>query len=453
MFPPKEPTTRVSPLSGMEPRSNSQALTEVPSPNDGYKDSFNLEQRLDSMTFHKSELSIPDRPLGHSLFEDDELTSQSADPLGNVIDWLAHADLGVYDADGFYSHEDSSRIDHWVSAAGDTPLFMTRRQNKSSSYCGLIDADTALPPGVDPEDEEWDLRQRQTGAAGRLVAYELGDEPMNDLHLRGGGKRRVMVAAVRRGGKAEQAGVKSGDVLVSISGKKDFAGLPIQEVQERLQAPVVLVFLGFVGKLQAEVRLNCKDHSCGLPAQEQVAVGLPEAPVKVVDEVVFQPSAASLFLTTFPPSQKQTLSRSWMGSVGLSVGDDGEVEDLDMVEDFHEASGSLEEKIDVVKTPLRGPADSPSPQDTSSTLPAVYELRGSEARHLVIRALSRATTSPFEPMMRLGRSSDPLSPAKQDRGHDPPHFVTRVSRFSSRAQDTPDVCDEPISWWDIRCGH
>eukprot|EP00438_Fugacium_kawagutii_P006906 Skav221030 [mRNA] locus=scaffold576:188113:195903:- [translate_table: standard] len=72
---------------------------------------------------------------------------------------------------------------------------------------------------VDP-DEEWNQRLRGTGAAGRLVAYDSGDRPQDDLHLRGGAGKRVVVSFVRRSSRAEQAGVKTGDMLVSINGRK-----------------------------------------------------------------------------------------------------------------------------------------------------------------------------------------------------------------------------------------
>lgn len=110
-----------------------------------------------------------------------------------------------------------------------------------------------------------------------------------------------MVTAVTEGGKAAQAGVKAGDVLVSIDGKKGFNDQSADTVHASLSAPVMLVFMGFVGKLQAEVRLNYKQKVCGLSSQHQVIVGRPESPVQVVDEVVFQPATATLFLATVPP--------------------------------------------------------------------------------------------------------------------------------------------------------
>lgn len=153
------------------------------------------------------------------------------------------------------------------------------------------------------EEDEWDARQKQTGAAGRLVVYSEGDRPKDDLLLRGGGGRRVIVTAVAEDGKANKAGVKAGDVLVSINGKKDFVEQSADIIHASLTAPVMLVFMGFVGKLQAEVRLNYAEKVAGMSSQQQVVFGRPDAPVRVIDEVVFQPAAAPLFLTTTVPTQ------------------------------------------------------------------------------------------------------------------------------------------------------
>mmetsp|Transcript_93568 Transcript_93568/g.165537 ORF Transcript_93568/g.165537 Transcript_93568/m.165537 type:complete len:645 (-) Transcript_93568:127-2061(-) len=156
------------------------------------------------------------------------------------------------------------------------------------------------------EDEEWDARQKQTGAAGRLVVYSEGDRPRDDVLIRGGAGRRVIVTAVTEDGKAHKAGVKAGDVLVSIDGKKDFVDKTADLIHTELRAPVMLVFMGFVGKLQAEVRLNYAEKVAGMASQQQVVFGRPDAPVQVIDEVVFQPSAAPLFLTTTAPTSSSS---------------------------------------------------------------------------------------------------------------------------------------------------
>jgi len=151
---------------------------------------------------------------------------------------------------------------------------------------------------VEEEEEEWELRQRKSGSVGRLVVYNAGERPKEDVVLRGGGGRRhIVVAGVREGGQAARTGVRAGDRLVSIDGQKDFLGLPADVVRERLRAPTVLVFLGFVGKLQAEVRLTNSDHSCGISARREVCRGSTEAPLTLCEQRIFDAGLASLFLT------------------------------------------------------------------------------------------------------------------------------------------------------------
>jgi len=61
----------------------------------------------------------------------------------------------------------------------------------------------------------------------------------------------------------------------------------------QLTVPSIIVFLGFVGKLQAEVRLHIGEQCCGLALQHEVARGC----LRVFDEKVFNPATASLFLS------------------------------------------------------------------------------------------------------------------------------------------------------------
>jgi hypothetical protein len=137
------------------------------------------------------------------------------------------------------------------------------------------------------------------------VIYTTGDNPQEDILLRGGSDRHLVVAAIRDNGPAFKAGVKAGDRLVSIDGKKDFVGLSADAVRERLQAPTMLVFLGFVGKLQAEVRLTCADRVCGLPGRHELVRGYNDyAPVQVCDERVFKAGIASLFFAIESGSEK-----------------------------------------------------------------------------------------------------------------------------------------------------
>jgi len=279
-----------------------------------------------------------------------------------------------------------------ATSSGDTgepPIFTGRpkvlgSQRSLTGYCGIgKETNGRSQSGLEPEEEEWDARQQQTGAAGRLVVYEEGERPKADFMLRGGNGRRIMVSAVTEGGKAAQAGVKAGDVLVSIDGKKDFKEMSADHVHASLKGPVMLVFLGFVGKLQAEVRLNYKQKVCGLSSQHQVVFGRPDAPVQVVDEVIFQPGMATLLLATSPPGPR-SMSRG-KGAAG-ATGDDGNVDE--------EPDDILDEGIRSCQRVARPEAQAAS----ADSLAAVYELRGSEARSLVSRALSKAqTASPFAP--------------------------------------------------------
>eukprot|EP00450_Noctiluca_scintillans_P001624 CAMPEP_0194485896 /NCGR_PEP_ID=MMETSP0253-20130528/6743_1 /TAXON_ID=2966 /ORGANISM="Noctiluca scintillans" /LENGTH=329 /DNA_ID=CAMNT_0039325921 /DNA_START=33 /DNA_END=1022 /DNA_ORIENTATION=- len=137
-----------------------------------------------------------------------------------------------------------------------------------------------------PEDA-WHERLKTTGVSGRLVMYKKGEMPREDITLdsRNG---RLTVATVVMGGKACRAGVRPGDVLVSIDGRKDFVKNG-DEVHAGLDAPVLLVFIGFVGKLEAEVQLNHPKAACGLSLGHEFVVGRSEEPAQVIDEVVFEP--------------------------------------------------------------------------------------------------------------------------------------------------------------------
>lgn len=154
---------------------------------------------------------------------------------------------------------------------------------------------------VTEEEAEWDQRQQKSGTVGRLVEYYVGDSPEQDITLRAGGRQHIVVANVREGGVAASKGVRAGDRLVSIGGKKDFMGLAAGEVQRRIMPPVVLVFLGFVGKLQAEVRLTNSNHECGISLRDEICSGSTDAPVVLCEQRTFNPGFASLFLTFSEP--------------------------------------------------------------------------------------------------------------------------------------------------------
>jgi hypothetical protein len=158
----------------------------------------------------------------------------------------------------------------------------------------LIEGDQDWKAHMADEEVEWVMRRDRTGTVARLVMYEDEDEPQEDFILRGGYYGHFVVATIRDGGPAARAGVKSGDRLVSIDGKKDFIGLSATEVRMRMRAPATIVFLGFVGKLQAEVRLTCSDPACGLSLRDEIARGYSDNPLHICDERVFHAGSASL---------------------------------------------------------------------------------------------------------------------------------------------------------------
>lgn len=160
-------------------------------------------------------------------------------------------------------------------------------------------------PGRDffeEEEEEWEIRKRKSGTVGRLVVYRDGESPKEDIVLRGGGRHHIVVAGLREGGQASKVGVRAGDRLASIDGKKDFAGQPASAVQEGLAAPSLLVFVGFVGKLQAEVRLARVEETAGIPARGKVVFGLEGSKeFQLCEQRVFDVGRASIFLTVQDP--------------------------------------------------------------------------------------------------------------------------------------------------------
>lgn len=150
---------------------------------------------------------------------------------------------------------------------------------------------------AEKEAMEWDLRLQRTGATGRLVEYEGDEKPQEDFSLRGLAGQRVVVAAVVMGGKAYSSGVKAGDMLVSIDGRKDFVGRSADAVFSSLTPPVMVVFMGFVGRLQSEVRLRVDFGDCVLPSRQPVVLSGVGTRVRMVSEVVFQPSLRRSVLT------------------------------------------------------------------------------------------------------------------------------------------------------------
>jgi len=205
-----------------------------------------------------------------------------------------------------------------------------------------------LPLDGHNEEEEWFARQRLTGAICRLVRYnEVDYTPKDDiLGLRCTRSGRIMVTAVRENGIAAKAGVVAGDELVSIDGRKEFIGHTALVVHASLRAPTILVFLGFVGKLQAEVRVKRPpEPKCGLAPGAEVIINSLDTqpqPLQLRDAVVFkQGDSASMLITAEPRGA-------------------------------HSA-------------PVTQENTSPSPEHSSKIL--MYELQREDARNLIVNAL------------------------------------------------------------------
>jgi len=133
---------------------------------------------------------------------------------------------------------------------------------------------TAIWPSQDAQEEaEWLARKRLTGTVGRLVNYREHQRPAQDIQgLRRTYNGHLVVTTLLQDGPAARAGVCAGDRLASINGRHVNTLSHLRHnILENLEGPVTLVFLGFAGKLQAEVRVRQPDQPrCGLPAATDV---------------------------------------------------------------------------------------------------------------------------------------------------------------------------------------
>jgi len=415
--------------------------------------------------------------------------SSQGDPLADVLDWLGHYD---FRGDAHSSTSTTTPLDNADDDTYDVPVFDARpciagssndRESagpqvvRPSSYHGTKSgcgndathqnfhgsgmaqgsktpsmARCATEPSIrcladedcrsdqhaaagsrdyflDEEAERWDQRQQRSGAVGRIVAYHRGQSPKEDMFLRGGGRHHIVLAGLRDGGQASRAGLKVGDRLVSIDGNKDLLGLQAEAVQEGLGAPVVLVFLGFVGMLEAEVRLTHVGQLCTISGRQDAVWGTDGAPLQLCEERVFNVSRAPLFLAVIrsrhnarhieegesaEEEQEEEESR-----------DEGQEEDAEAVSSSQ--SSSPEEKIGrrdgmrAVRPAIharqrqvtwrRTPGHSTS--WTKHVLEAVpcFELQRSEAHCLVKHALRSIdnTAPPGEDHLPLRRSPEPFT--------------------------------------------
>jgi len=181
--------------------------------------------------------------------------------------------------------------------AAETPSFATRE---------LVKLAHSLPSTScvqENREADWSARRRHSGAVCRLVEYQSGDKPSDDLLLSGGMGMPVVVSAVQAGGVASKCGVQRGDRLASVDGCKDFFQVPAEQTMNTLRGPTTLIFVGFVGHMRAEVHLHRSNSSCGLPARKNVIPPRMSNNFTLVEETVFHPGRASLFFMVDRKSQ------------------------------------------------------------------------------------------------------------------------------------------------------
>lgn len=253
-----------------------------------------------------------------------------------------------------------------------------------------------LPLQALRDEQEWLERKRLTGAVGRLVRYKEGQSPADDIQglclTRQG---RIMVTALHRDGPAARAGVTQGDQLASIDGKSLPVRRPASTILTNVKAPVTLVFLGFAGKLQAEVRVRQPDQpQCGLPAGSEISTRLVpgKANLRLAEAVIFEQQADSIFITTMPPRDP-----TQAGPVAPKAGIGGSGA-LTMPSPLSiEAQGSMGEGEEDVEVAKEDDKTEPLSQRAKGAVgdegrplaaqEALYELQREDAKRMLKRAL------------------------------------------------------------------
>jgi len=259
---------------------------------------------------------------------------------------------------------------------------------------------------VDKKEEEWLARKRLTGAIGRMVLYRAGEEPFEDLlGLSRTPHGRLKVTALRPGGKASMMGVEVGDQLISIDGQRPSERVEAETVRRCLESPTKLVFLGFAGKLHAEVRVRQPDQPrCGLPAFEDVTMTVQRHDgihssrhVSLCDPVFFQQASTSLLLEVAPQKHGAEPCRAVRStSVPPVATDSVAVAGADV------GSGPMLGDVNDASTPREGELASSHQagvycKQNGDMLPRtpsrIYELQRDDARKLLKRALREKGSS------------------------------------------------------------
>jgi len=201
-----------------------------------------------------------------------------------------------------------------VQKANSMPLLRLLPETPKKHNLTVLGCSQAPEEDVDKEEDEWVGRKKLTGTVCRMAFYRAGGvDPSGDiLGLRRTKTGRLKVSSLKEGGIAAASGVEVGDQLVSINGVEPCSSLMAEAVRMRLRAPAVVIFMGFVGKLQAEVRVRQLDSTtCGFPNHTDVASALlndqmtSDLNLVVCDPVVFQQSPTSLFLAV-PTRQRES---------------------------------------------------------------------------------------------------------------------------------------------------
>jgi len=299
------------------------------------------------------------------------------------------------------------------------------------------------------------------------VRYESYDRPRCDFQLRGGSGRRLEVVSVRPGGKADIAGVKGGDILASIDGHRGLEQRLPDNVMRSLNAPCSIVFLGFVGKLAAEVRMatrgpppigmspGCKLLSEGwsrLPPPPQPArpptswqrACRPCGSVLVAEQVELRPGRGVFFLTRSSALAPESEGADWddqmaeehweaIEAEALAAAEQGEgarplspstasgatwpqPEDaLGAASDADAAAG-----IGGSEAVRRSEEHLPTLKEDAEECGAIFELRAGEARHLVTMALLSDV--------------DPYGASSSRPAEDAPEVATAPARASDGAE-------------------
>jgi len=262
---------------------------------------------------------------------------------------------------------------------------------------GRRDSHPHMPQVPSKDKTNWDRRQQTAGAIARLVVYCRGQMPSRDITLAGGSGRPVHIASVQGGGTAANAGVKTGDRLVSVDGKKNFMDLPAAAIQERLKAPTTLVVMGFIGRLETEVRLYDTEEEWGISNQDAINGELLEfRDVRMLKKRVAL--MAPLFLTTLPPEKEckepATCTNPTLQRSSTSIASKTSVQ----------ADAQSDKHVVWRKTPGHSTGWT---KHVVSAAPC-FELRHSEAHSLVQHAMHSATTDrQTEAFMRKLRVSLP----------------------------------------------